>query len=84
MAVSKLRNADGSEGPHWPAPDIVNYARSHGCSFSRYTEWDMAYAVYCRSVSDATDAYFKLAKAFLEDPNAADGKAHRSWKLAAK
>lgn len=89
-AVSKLRNADGSTGPHWQAADIVNYARSHGCTFSRYTEWDvayamnMAYAVYYRSVSDTTDAYYKLAKAFLDDPNAKDGKAYRSWKLTAK
>lgn len=44
----------------------------------------MAYAVYYRSVSDTTDAYYKLAKAFLDDPNAKDGKAYRSWKLTAK
>ena len=87
MAVSKLKNADGSEGSHWQASDIVNYARSHGCTFTRYTEWDMAYAmnmayaVYYGTIQNATDVYYKVAKAFLDDPNAADGKAYHYWKL---
>ena len=80
-AVSKLQNADGSHGPHWSLSDIVGYAKNKGVVFSSYNEWDFAYAMnivysdYYGSIPDTTESYYKVAKAFLDDKDAPEGKA---------
>ena len=85
-AVSCMRNADGTKGPHWSESEISDYAHSHGCSYSKFNEWDLAYAMnmaysdYYGSVPNSTEAYYKIAKAFLEDKDGPEGKAFHYWK----
>lgn len=85
-ATSYMKNADGTKGPHWSVADVADYARSHGCTFSKYNEYDLAYAMnmaysdYYGAISNSTDAYYKIAKAFLEDKDGPEGKAFRYWK----
>ena len=81
-AVSKLVNQDGTKGPHWTVSDAVSVARNKGLQFIGYNEYDFAYVMnmlysdYYGAVSDSIDTYFKMAKAFLEDKDAPDGKAY--------
>lgn len=85
-AVSGMENADGTKGPHWGEAEIRDYASSRGVSFSKYNEWDFAYAMnmaysdYRGVIPDSTESYFRVAKAFLEDKDAPEGKAYLYWK----
>ena len=85
-AASYMKNADGTKGPHWSVADVADYARSHGYGFAKYNEYDLAYAMnmaysdYYGAVSNSTDAYYKIAKAFLDDKDAPEGKAYLYWK----
>ena len=86
-AVSELENQDGSKGAHWTVQQITDYAKSKGIRFDKnYNIYDFAYAMnmvysdYYGSVTDTTDSYFMLAKAFIEDKDAPDGKAFLYYK----
>lgn len=85
-ASSELKNEDGTEGPHWSVEQITDYARSHGASYRNYNEYDfafamnMAYSDYYGAVPDGTESYFRIAKAFIEDKDAPEGKAFLYYK----
>ena len=85
-AVDGLENADGTKGPHWSVSDITSYAKSRGLSYSMFNEYDFAYAMnmaysdYYGSVQDSTESYYRIAKAFIEDKDAPEGKAFLYWK----
>lgn len=85
-AVSDLKNEDGTVGPHWTAEQITEYAKAHGLQYRGYNEYDFAYVMnmvysdYRGAVQDSTDAYFMLARAFIEDNDAPEGKAFLYWK----
>ena len=85
-AVSELANQDGSKGAHWSVSDVTSVVRAKGISLSGYNEYDFAYVMnmlysdYYGSVPDSVDTYLKMAKAFLEDKDAPEGKAYRYYK----
>lgn len=85
-AVSKLENQDGTRGPHWTVPQVTDYAKSRGVEFTRFNEYDLAYVMnmvysdYFGSVPDSTESYFKIAKAFIMDKDAPEGKAFLYYK----
>lgn len=85
-AVGCLKNRDGSVGAHWSVGDVTSYANSKGVSFNNFNNFDLSYAMnmiysdYYGMVSDTTETYFKLAKAFLEDEDAPKGKAYLYYK----
>lgn len=89
-AVSCLENEDGTKGPHWTVEQITDLARSKGITFARFNEYDFAYAMnvmfsdYYGAVQDSTEAYFRMAKAFLMDKDAPDGKAFLYYKAMCK
>ena len=82
-AVDGMTNADGTTGAHWSKSDIVKYARQKGMDFrSECEEYDFAYAMnmtysdYYGSVPDSVETYFRIAKAFIDDADAPEGKAY--------
>jgi len=85
-AVAELVNQDGSKGAHWTYQQIIDYAKSKDLAFQKFNTYDFAYVMnimfsdYHGVVGDGTDMYFKLAKAFLEDVDAPEGKAFRYYK----
>ena len=85
-AVSKLENQDGTKGPHWSVSDVMSVAKAKGMELTKYNEYDLAYAMntlysdYFGSVPDGAESYFKMAKAFLDDKDAPEGKAYRYYK----
>lgn len=78
-----LENADGTMGPHFTATQIMQAAQAVGARMSGYTEEDlcmtanMLYSDYCEVLKalipkeKEAHLYTKMAKAFLEDPDAA-------------
>ena len=72
-----LENADGSHGAKFTHEQVMGMAKEHGIHFRRFTEDEfvmtvnMMYADYCEAVGASDIAvYIKMAKAFLEDPDA--------------
>lgn len=80
-AVEKLENEDGTTGAHWTVEQTNQVVKSVGGSFYDYNEFDWNYVMnmlysdyYGLGNADAT-FYGKMAKKFLEDKDAPEGKA---------
>lgn len=80
-ALKEMKNEDGSTGGHWALEDTNSVAKSLGISFDSFNEYDwnyvmnMIYSDYYGAVSNDTSSYAKLAKKFLMDKDAKEGKA---------
>ena len=85
-AVGELVNRNGTKGAHWSVSDVNNYAKQHGATYRNYNEYDLAFALnmvysdYFGAIPDSVDSYYRVAVAFIEDPDAPTGKAYRYYK----
>ena len=80
-ALSKMVNEDGTTGGHWNVEQTTQVAKQNDIRFSKYNEYDWNYAMnmlysdYYGSVPNDVNVYVKMAKKFLEDKDAPEGKA---------
>ena len=80
-ALGKMKNEDGTTGGHWTVEQTTMVARSNGVEFKNFNEYDwnyvmnMLYSDYYGSVPNETSVYTKMARKFLEDKDAEEGKA---------
>jgi hypothetical protein len=80
-ATKDMINEDGTIGPHWTVEQTTNAARNNGITFKEYNEYDwnyvmnMIYSDYFGAVNDDTNIYARMAKKFLQDKDAKEGKA---------
>lgn len=80
-ATKNMINEDGTTGPHWNVDQTNSVAKQMGISFNTFNEYDwnyvmnMMYSDYYGYVSNDVTAYAKLAKGFLMDKDAKEGKA---------
>ena len=84
--AANMQNADGTTGPHWTMEQTTAVAESMGIQAPVIPRWawgvtmNMMYSDYCqvakRHSVDTPGFYADMAKAFLEDADAADGKAY--------
>lgn len=80
-ALSKMINEDGSSGAHWSLTDSNNLAKQIGISFTNFNEYDwnyvlnMIYSDYYGSINNDISTYAKVARKFIEDKDAPEGKA---------
>lgn len=80
-ALSKMENADGTTGGHWKLADTTLVARNSGINFVHFNEYDwnyvmnMIYSDYYGVVPNEVSVYVKMARRFLEDKDAEEGKA---------
>ena len=80
-ATKNMINEDGTIGPHWTVEQTTNAARNNGITFKEYNEYDwnyvmnMIYSDYFGAVNDDTNIYARMAKKFLQDKDAKEGKA---------
>lgn len=82
-AVSKMKNVDGTSGEHWTLEQIESVMKSHKLDyncFDFYYLMNMLYSDYEDIFSDNVDTYIKMACAYIDDPDADDGKVFRIWK----
>ena len=80
-ALKDMVNEDGTVGGHWTVEQTTMVARSNGISFTKFNEYDwnyvmnMIYSDYYGVVPNETNTYVKMARKFLEDKDAEEGKA---------
>ena len=80
-ATSRMVNEDGTVGPHWNLTDSNNLAKQIGLSFDKFNEYDwnyvlnMIYSDYFGSINNDISTYAKVARKFIEDKDAPEGKA---------
>ena len=84
-ALKHMKNEDGTSGGHWTVEQTTMVARSNGITFDHFNEYDwnyvmnMIYSDYYGSVPNETSVYVKMARKFLEDKDAEEGKALRYY-----
>ena len=80
-ATSKMMNQDGTRGGHWNLEQTTSVAKQNGISFDTFNEYDwnyvlnMVYSDYYGAVPNELSSYYKLARSFLMDKDAPEGKA---------
>lgn len=85
-AVAALENEDGTKGAHWTVSQTTDLAKSKGIAFTHFNEWDFAYVLnmvysdFYGAIPDTAESYFKVAKSFLMDKDAPEGKAFLYYK----
>ncbi len=81
IATSRMLNEDGTTGAHWKVSDTTSVAKQNGITFDHFNEYDwnyvmnMMYSDYFGAVPNDLSSYVKLAKKFLMDKDAKEGKA---------
>lgn len=85
-ALKRMTNEDGSSGGHWNLSQTNVLAHSNKIDFVIFNEYDFNYVMnmlysdyYGYLNSNDTSTYIKLAKAFLYDKDAPEGKAFRYY-----
>lgn len=85
-ATEHMQNEDGTTGGHWNVEQTTQVAKNNGVMFVNFNEYDwnyvmnMIYSDYYGSVPNDVTIYFKMAKKFIEDKDAPEGKAYRYYK----
>lgn len=80
-ATKRMINEDGTSGPHWTVEQTSSVAKQNNLRLETYNEYDwnytmnMLYSDYYGVVSNDVNVYYKLAKNFLDDKDAPEGKA---------
>jgi len=80
-ATKEMTNEDGTKGGHWTVDDTNVVASQNGIEFKHFNQYDwnyvmnMIYSDYYGSVPNELSYYVKLAKKFLMDKDAPEGKA---------
>lgn len=89
--VSRMKNADGSTGPHWTMEQTeqVRKQRSIECDpLKFYVTMNMMYSDYCKAAekvnANSMDFYVYMTKAFLDDKDAQPDKLARYYHFIAK
>lgn len=84
--TSKMQNADGTKGCHWTLEQTQDVAKQRNINCDPNDFWavmNMMYSDYCqvakRQSVDTPGFYADMAKAFLDDTDAVDGKAYLYW-----
>lgn len=82
-AVAAMENVDGTNGEHWTLEDTTKIMEQNGIKANKY-DWyylmNMLHSDYSKIWGDDVAQYVKFAKAYIEDPDAGEGKVFCLWK----
>ena len=82
-AVSEMKNVDGTSGEHWTLEETTKVMEQNGIKANKY-DWyyllNMLHSDYSKIWGDDTGQYVKFAKAYIEDPDAGEGKVFYLWR----
>lgn len=82
-AFEKMVNEDGTKGGHWTIEQTTSVANQYRIDVDKY-DWcyvmNMIYSDYYGCVSDDVSTYANLAKRFIFDKDAPEGKAYLYFK----
>ncbi len=81
LAVSKMQNVDGTTGEHWSMEQTNQLAEQHGIKHKAdwYYALNMIYSDFSNAVPNETSTFVKMAKAYMCDPDAPNGKVLDLW-----
>lgn len=91
--AEKMKNADGSSGPHWTIAQTEQVKRENGmrCNAAEFfAVMNAIYSDFCVALEECgiqrtdTACYAKLARAWLMDEDAEEGKAKRYFEFIVK
>lgn len=89
-ALENMENEDGTKGGHWTLEQTNSVAKQQSIVFSSFNEFDfnyvmnMVYSDYYGAIPNELNYYFKIAKKFLMDKDACDGKALKYYLAMSK
>lgn len=81
LAVSRMKNVNGTTGEHWTFEQAARLAEQQNidCVADFYYVINMLYSDFEKVLGSDVATYAKLAKAYISDPDAQDGKAFNIW-----
>lgn len=81
MAVSKMKNVDGTHGAYWTYEQTSQLADQHGieCKGDFYYVMNMLHSDFVEVLGNDTSNYVRMAKAYMCDPDAAESKVFDLW-----
>lgn len=81
MAVSKMKNTDGTSGGYWTYEQASQLADQHGIHEKGdfYYVMNMLHSDYAEILGSDVNNYVRMAKAYMCDPDAPDGKVLKLW-----
>lgn len=91
--AEKMKNADGTSGPHWTIAQTEQVKRENGMRCNAAEFFAVMNAIYsdlcvalkeCGISEHNTDCYAKLAHAWINDQDAKEGKAKRYLEFIVK
>lgn len=89
--LESMENSDGTTGPHWTLEQTKQVAAQKGVTYDPVKFWvamNMMYSDYFSVAKkfniNNTDFYVELAKAFLDDKDAAPGKLARYYEFVVR
>ena len=91
--AEKMKNADGSSGPHWTIAQTEQVKRENGmrCNAAEFfAVMNAIYSDFCVALEECgihrtdTACYAKLARAWIMDEDAEEGKAKRYFEFIVK
>lgn len=80
-AVSRMKNVDGSIGEHWSMEQTDTIAKQEKINHKEdfYYVVNMLYSDFSEVLGSDASTYIKMAKAYINDPDASDGKPFKLW-----
>lgn len=91
--AEKMQNADGTRGPHWTIAQTEQVKRENGmrCNAAEFfAVMNAIYSDFCVALEECgiqrtdTACYAKLARAWIMDEDAEEGKAKRYFEFIVK
>ena len=80
-AVSEMLNVDGTKGEHWTFEQTSSLADQQG--IKNKADWyyvlNMLWSDYSKDLGSDSSIYAKLAKSYIDDPDAGKGKTFNIW-----
>lgn len=80
-AVSRMKNVDGTCGEHWTYEQTSQLADQQG--ITQKADWyyvmNMLYSDYSEIYGSDINMYIRVAKAYMHDPDAPEGKVFDLW-----
>lgn len=81
QAVARMKNVDGSSGEHWTYEQTSQLADQQG--ITQKADWyyvmNMLYSDYSEIYGSDINMYIRVAKAYMRDPDAPEGKVFDLW-----
>ena len=83
-AVNEMINVDGTTGEHWNLQQTNSLLSSNNLTCNKYDFYyvmNMLYSDFSGIVGNDANIYLKMAKAYIDDPDASEGKVYCLWKI---